>query len=225
MILRRFSLFIATVAFTSMAHATVTIHFDDPFNFGFPDGLKNASGVATNGMQWGVVVSTTDASFAGSGLAYDAYTSGAASAGFLNFGGTATDDYYIPGGFTATPGSGLNFGDGGLTAGAGSIFAPITIPFGTNNISATDKFALVWFASPGNSSTGGSKYGFFNDPSFVVGGDGGDPLFGDVFDGSLNSGLSANGTFQSVGAAPEPSRALLLAFGAVGMVVRRRRRA
>lgn len=211
---------------STASQATVTLHLYS--SAGLPNNLANGSVAITNGMQWGVIVDSAGDGFAGGGTSYTAYTPGSGTAGKLQFNGVDTDDYYIPGTFTVNAGVLIN-ADGGTTPGSGSIVDDVIVDFGltttgTNTISATDKFALVWFGSAGNTATAGSKYGFFADNSFVIGSDGGDPEFGAIFAGNDTTRAASN-TFQSVGASPEPSRVLLVVVGALGMVVRRRRRA
>lgn len=212
----------------SKSFADTTIQFYEPYSNGIVDNLANASGVAANGMRWGVIVSTTNATFAGSGpLAannYDAYAAGSNAAGFLSVGGVVTDDYYIPGALTVDGSLLFPGGDNGDTPGNGSILNDIAVAY-TNGISNGDRFALVWFASAGNASTAGSKYGFIEDASFVLPSDTGASVgYTTPFVGA-DALHTATNTFQSVGATPEPSRALLVGIGALGLVVRRRRRA
>ena len=204
------------------AWATTTLHFNDAYATGLPDNLANDVGVVSNGMRWGVIISTTDAAFAGGGTNYDEYAAGSNTAGFLSVGGVLTDDYFIPGTLTQNAAF-LAGGDGGATAGDGSILDDLTLTY-TNGISLNDKFGLVWFGSAGNTSTAGSKYGFFEDASFVLPGDGLDPIYGAAFQGT-DPIRSASNTFASLAPVPEPSRLLLLGFGAFGLMLRRRRQA
>lgn len=202
------------------AAATVTLHFNDAYTTGLPNNLANDVGTVSNGMRWGIVVSTTDASFAGGGTSYDAYTAGSATAGFLSHNGAITDDYYIPGTLTAD-GSFLAFGDGGTTAGGGSVVDDLSVSL-TNGVSVNDLFSLIWFGSAGNGSAVGDKYGLFTSPSFVMGSDGTDPVYGAPFEGN-DPVRTASNTFQSPTLAPEPSRVLFLALGGIGLLMRRRR--
>lgn len=202
------------------AHATVTLHFNDAYTTGLPNNLANAAGSVSNGMRWGIVVSTTDGSFAGGGTSYDAYTIGSATAGFLSHNGAVTDDYYIPGTFTAD-GSFLAAGDGGVTAGNGSIVDDLVVSL-TSGVSVNDLFTLIWFGSAGNGSAAGDKYGIFSSPSFVMTADGTDPIYGAAFEGN-DPIRSASNTFQSSSPIPEPSRVLFLALGGMGLLMRRRR--
>ena len=208
-------------AFISLpAAATVTLHFNDAYTTGLPNNLANATGTVSNGMRWGIVVSTTDASFAGGGTSYDAFGAGSATAGFLSHNGVVTDDYYLPGTLT-TDGSFLALGDGGTTAGAGSIVDDLAVSL-TNGVSVNDLFALIWFGSAGNGSAAGDKYGLFTSPSFIMGADGTDPVYGTPFAGN-DPVRTASNTFQNPSLVPEPSRVLFLALGSMGLLMRRRR--
>ena len=202
--------------------ATVTIQFSEPFAGGIPSNLANAAGTITDGMRWGIVVDTLGNGFANSGTSYDAYASGVTTAGFLGAGGSAGDDYYIPGTLTVNGlTSGLQEGDFTTVPGHGSILDDLTsIPL-TNGVSAGDKFALVWFSS--NTSTAGSKYGFFTDNSFLMPSDGNTTSYGSPFVGN-DSTRSATNTFASLAPVPEPSRVILLGVGAFGLISRRRRK-
>jgi hypothetical protein len=203
---------------TSAANATVTLQFNESFVSGIPSNFANAAGTVTNGMRWGIVVSTTDSSFAGGGLNYDAHGPGPGTDGFLSYAGSVTDDYYIPGTFTAD-GSILLEGDFVTPGGQGSIVDDIIVSL-TNGITQNDKFALVWFSD--NTSANGSKYGFFTDASFVMPADGSLTGYGAVFAGN-DPIRSASNTFGTV--IPEPSRAILLLGGMLGLAMRRRRSA
>jgi hypothetical protein len=217
------------LAFSTLtASATVTLSFNGNLGSGLISNLANSSGVATNGMNWGIVVSTTDAAFAGGGPSvYDSFAS-ANTAGFLSFGGSATDDYYVPGGVTLDT-SVLLEGDFTTPGGVGGIANDINNLALANGITAGDKFALVWFGSPGSTTTVGSSYGFFSHAAFVIPSDGQttatDGGLGDITLAYVGADpiRSANLTLAGAGPVPEPSRMMLLGFGLVGLFFRRRR--
>ena len=218
----------SSIFFHSSARADTTVQFYEPYTSGsgIPNNLANGSGTVTDGMRWGIVVSTTNGSFAGAGPlaanSYDAYLAGSSAAGFLSVGGVLTDDYFIPGTLT-TDASGLyGSGDNGTTPGSGSIIEDIGVTY-TNGVSTNDVFSLIWFGSAANASTAGSKYGFFSDPSFVLPSDTGATVaFGTPFAGN-DATRTASNTFQTIAAVPEPSRVLFLALGCMGFLMRRRR--
>ncbi len=202
---------------TCPALATVTLQFNESYVSGIPSNFANSSGIVTNGMRWGIIVSTSDSSFAGGGTSYDEYTYGPGTAGFLSYGGVATDDYYIPGFFTGDATSLLE-GDITTPGGQGSIIEDLIFSL-TGGVSTGDRFALIWFSD--NTSAAGSKYGFFTDTSFVLPSDGATGEYGAVFVG-VDPIRSASNTFAA-SVIPEPSRALLLFVGVVGLMMRRRR--
>ncbi len=211
--------FFLVLVFATGAHATVTIQFSEPFAGGIPSNFANSAGVITNGMQWGIVVDTTGNGFANSGTSYDAYAAGVTTAGFLGANGSLSDDYYIPGTVTKN-GAGLFEGDFTTQAGNGSIVDDLTSIALANGISAGDKFSLVWFST--STSGAGDRYGYFNDASFLVPADGATTSYGAPFVGN-DSPRSATNTFAAISGAPEPSRMLLVGFGALGLMMRRRR--
>ncbi|MBL9114284.1 MAG: PEP-CTERM sorting domain-containing protein [Verrucomicrobiaceae bacterium] len=211
---------IALLGATS-ASATVTISFNGAFFNGVVSNLSNSAGVAgINGMRWGIIVSTSDSDFAGAGPSaagsYYEYAAGAQVAGFMkDSGGALTDDYFIPGGLT-TDTSSLLEGDFTTPGGFGGIADDISSLALSGGISTGDKFALVWFESGTNM---GDKYGFFTHASWTIPSDGATEDYSTPFLGA-DPIRSANLTLQGV---PEPSRAVLLLGGVLGLAMRRRR--
>jgi len=222
---KTFFLALITLGFwASSARAAVSLQF---VNDGFISNLANASGVATNGMQWGIVISTTNGTFSGGGTSYGSVANIAAG-GFLTFGGNASDDYYIPGGLTqdSTGVPETNVG--------GSLGAPGTLGDDIANIALTGdasglglgagittgaKFGIMWFATNGAE---GAKYGFFTDPSFTIPGNGSTVDISAAFVGP-DVIRTASSTIASATVIPEPSRAFLLLGGVLGLAMRRRR--
>lgn len=202
-------------------------------------GFANSSGAVTDGMRWGLLFDTTGngfSGFTGSGNAtasgsngvYDAFVTTAS--GFLNANSSATDDYYwVPTNpaasivtSTLTAAGSDPGGSGGILTAQGSPVGTDTLPSGLN---AGDKFAIIWFES-GNAAGGGgaagNRYGIFTDASFVLPASGAGPFpFNSPFTGSVADATKAANL--TIAGAPEPSRALLLGFGAVGLMFRRRR--
>jgi hypothetical protein len=226
------SLFVASllIAGVQSASATVSLLFNGDSTSGLITGLANSSGTPVNGMRWGIVVSTTNGTFAGTGANnYDTFLAGPATAGFLNFGGSATDDYYIPGGFTLdtstfsegdfiTPGG--NGGIGNDIAGIALTGDIAGLGLGAG-ITTGDTFALIWF--PSNSSGASDTYGMLTNPGFVIPSNG---FPEDSYLASFNGvdpARPATQTFAGAGPVPEPSRMMLLGFGLVGLFFRRRR--
>jgi hypothetical protein len=207
---------------TAASKAASTISFDGSFQVGkgLLTNLANASGTVTNGMKWGIIVSTTDTSFSGSGLSYDAYAGGTSTAGFLSYGGSSTDDYFIPG-TTTVDSSGLTEGDFVTTGGNGGIVDPLTVPY-LLGVNQGDPFMIVWFSS--NTSAAGDKYGVLPDVTFSLPADGTllDDSYATAFVGT-DPVRTASNTFQNPTLAPEPSRVMFLALGGLGLLMRRRR--
>jgi hypothetical protein len=218
----RNALFAASASIFLCAGATnaaSVIQFYEPYFGGIADNLANAAGVATNGMRWGIVVDTSGNGFSGGGASYDGFASSGTTDGFFGFGGSMSDDYYIAGATTVDATAVFPSGDfGGSTPGFGSIVDDLIVNY-ANGVSANDSFALVWFDS--NSTAVGAKYGFFTHASFVLPTDGNTSSFGTPFQGP-DPIRAASNTFAGA-IIPEPSRALLLLGGVVGLFLRRRR--
>ena len=196
--------------------AAVTLQISAEYENGIASNFANQNGVVTNGMQYGIVISTTDSSFS-AGL-YDpmsnsVYTSG----GFLTIGGIATDDYYFVGGLTFNSTDDQE-GDFTTPGGNGTIGLVSNVPVLPDSgalASTGDPFALIWFST--NSANSGDFYGFMTDASFTM------PSTGTVDRSAPFVGADPirSATFQ-FDAIPEPSRALL--FGLAGMLTLFRRR-
>jgi hypothetical protein len=207
----------------SCSYGAVSINFNNEFDTGVPQGLSNQSGVATNGLVWGIVVDGS-----GNGLstasAYNvpSFVAGSSTILSLAAGNVATDDilYISTSGLTADT-SGSTEGNGTTFGGVGGIYDLASLAL-TNGVGTGDKFYVVWFD--------GSKAGTLTDPSFVIPSDGFTVALADPFvgvDPNRSAGLAYIGTSgTSTGAgltfAPEPSSALLGAIGALGLLRRRR---
>lgn len=210
--------------------ATVTLAFNGDSSSGLIAGLANSAGVATNGMRWGIVVSTSNTSFEGmNATGYDPFGPGPTTAGFLNFGGSASDDYYIPGGLTLDT-STWDEGNFTFKGGAGGIGNDITgialtgdasgVGLGAG-ITTGDKFALIWFSE--NTSGNGSNYGMLSIPQFLIPSNGAfEDSYLSAFEGN-DPIRAASFTFGGASVVPEPSRLMLLGLGFFGLFFRRRR--
>jgi len=211
---RIFAALALCLAFLGNANATTTLQFSLS-----PNGatnFANSSGVATNGMLWGVVIDSSGNGF--SSTAYDSFNSN--SSGFLSTGGSATDDYYF---FTntSTQSAGLPFFSG-VEAGNGAITTANNVPTtgdGVSGVASGDAFALIWFES--STANNGNRYGMFTNPAFTLQASG-IVNYSAVFTGS-DPIRSANLTIGGAGPIPEPSRVMLLGFGLAGLFFRRRR--
>lgn len=91
---------------------------------------------------------------------------------------------------------------------------------------AGKQFAIYWFESlTGTSATDGSDYGFYRDTDWIVPAVAGSYGFSSTPTGTdFLQNTAAQTAGLTVGAAPEPSRALLLGIGALGFMMRRRRK-
>ena len=196
------------VTLAANVHATVTLQFSTAT--AKLTNIQNAAGNAAGGLSWGIVVSTTDATFAGGGTAYDGFTFPAAHTPVaLTSGLAATDDiFYWGGNVTSASVGGTDGGTNVITTLSNMVYS--------GAIGAGDRFALLWLDSNSNN---GSKYGFLTDASFVLPPDGNTTSFSSIFAGPDPVRLADN-TF---GAIPEPSRFLLVALGVLGVGLRRRR--
>lgn len=200
-----------------IASGAVTLQISAEYENGIASNFANQAGVVTNGMQYGVVISTSDTSFS-AGLYDPMSPSVYATGGFLFVGGVATDDYYVPGGLTFNTTEDTE-GDFTTPGGNGTIGLVSNIPVTPDSgavASAGDLFALIWFSS--NSANSGDYYGFMTDVSFTM------PSTGTVDRSSPFVGADPirSATFQ-FDAIPEPSRAVLLGL-AGGLALFRRRR-
>ena len=208
---RSFALAALSLLFvTATSQATVTLQFSQT-SVGRATGFANSAGTITNGMNWGVLI---DGSGNGFSASYDAPTS-ASTSGFLFNNNVATDDYFVTTGLLTTTqtATGTDPGGAGGISSLANIFA--SYPSG---IGAGDAFRIIWFDG---APAAGSSYGLFSDASFTLPADGNTTSYASVFSGSTaDPAKPANLTFNSI---PEPSRALLFGFGALGLMFRRRR--
>ncbi len=204
--------------FATTSSATITLQMSVPFTGSVATNFANAAGVATNGMDWGVVVDTggTSGVFAmGSYLPFSITTPG-----FLSTASGLTDDYYFPAPISArtTNGAGLTELGGGNAGVNGTIGTIANVPFGgSTNIAQNQKFGLIWF-STNSASTVGAKYGFFADAALTV------PADSQTVDRSAPFAGTDPVRTASFSIVPEPSALTLLAVSSVLFVRRRFRR-
>ncbi|WP_397385303.1 PEP-CTERM sorting domain-containing protein [Prosthecobacter sp.] len=201
------------IAFISSVQAATTLQFSVS-----PDGatnFANASGTATNGMLWGVVIATSASFSSGS---YDTFNPSVS--GFLNSGGVATTDYYFATGLstqalTSPFFTGNEAGNGGIT----TAFGVPTTGDGVSGVDAGDKFGLLWL--PTSTAATNDNYGFYTNAAFTLQSSASVVNYSSVFAGA-DPIRSASFTVGA-SAVPEPSRAILAVLG-LGLITLRRRR-
>jgi MYXO-CTERM domain-containing protein len=200
------------IAFISSVQAATTLQFSVS-----PTGatnFANASGTATNGMLWGVVIATSASFSSGS---YDAFNPNVS--GFLNSGGVATTDYYFATSTSTQALTGPFFT--GNEAGNGAITTANNVPTtgdGVSGVVAGDKFGLLWL--PTSTAATNDNYGFYTNAAFTLQSSG-VINYSSVFAGA-DPIRSASFTVGA-SAVPEPSRAILAVLG-LGLITLRRRR-
>lgn len=204
---RKFGL-LALLALAQPASATITLTFSSDA-VGRASRFSNSAGTAgVNGMRWGIIVSTSDSTFASSyDGGFDINTSG-----FLSSGGVATDDYYVahPQWSTSPADAVTRNTDSTPTIGGtdpggdGSITGMASAPY--TNLSVGRPFQIVWFES---GSAVGDNYGTLGNTGstapFVLPADGGSSDFTAFFAGTAADPIrGAFSLFRSpVAAQPE----------------------
>lgn len=235
----KLAIFAALSVTAGPAFATVSLNFNGAFDTFVPQGLSNKSGVATNGLIWGILVDgnndgiSTYNSILNTGTKYDKLTGGLVSGQYtLSVSNVATDDVLIIGAtnFLTESTAGDQEGDFSTTGGTGGIYSIAGITYNQTPVAGpgagvgiNDKFYVVWFD--------GLVGGTLTDASFSLPADGSSfvdftaPFAG--VDPNRTAGLAYIGTGGgSTGAGialvPEPSAVLLGALGALGLLRRRR---
>lgn len=172
-------------------------------------GWGNSTTASTNGMTWGILVSST-------GAAFDANTVSTLSAALLNFSIPATPTgastpiqigttgFYFAEAQAQTSSSGPpTFSNGYMGADSLNL---------TGSVGSGDPFGVLWF--PTGTTTNGSAFGF-QVPTGI------NTLPSDG--SSITSGIVTTPGLATYTIAPEPSRAILAALG-LGLISLRRRR-
>jgi len=207
------------------ARASVTLQFSQ-VGVGRATGFANSSGVATNGMRWGIVVDTLANGISGAGPTMYDPGFDLSTAGFLMVNNVLTDDYYVPAISTidlVTPlVTSFQSGTGGDVGGNGGITAIGNVPFGGGTgISTGDPFGIIWFES---GSGIGNSYGVLENQSvsaeFDIPADGNTTSFASTYFTAVNPDAIKPANLMLT---PEPSRFLLLGLGGIGLLLRRRR--
>lgn len=170
-------------------------------------GWGNSTTASTNGMFWGLVVNSTGATFSGAATT----ELSAALQGFVipsvatpsNPVQIGTSDYYFVLAQTTTSASGPpTFTNGFMN----TVNFNLSGPVGTG-----DAAGLLWFAE--GTTTSGSHFGF-QDLGQTVPAD----------TANITTGWGGSPTLATtVVGVPEPTKAVLAAFGAFGLLARRRR--
>jgi len=205
------AVFAATTLLAQSAYATITLQFSLGITR-IASNFANAGGVATDGMNWGIIIDTNSNGFdLGS---YAPFTIGSALA--LSTGAGPSDDYYVPAPTTTADTSAFTETSTGAAGGHGTITIIPNVPFGTNGISLNDPFILVWFAS--NGAAAGDKYGAFSNAAFLVPSDGSTTDMSAPFAGADPLRLA------DLTIIPEPSSLLAMLSGAVTIGCARRGR-
>ena len=184
--------------------------------------IQNAAGTAAGGLNWGIIIDSNGNGFSEGGSSYlGGFAMPSGGGTYLsNSSGIVTDDYFYRGSTNNTTTASAT----GTDAGTNLITTISSVPFGVNDITTGDRYALIWFDT-GASTASGAKYGFLTDASalFAMPADGATVQFTSAnsspFSGADPVRLASN-TFAAV---PEPSRMILLGFGLVGVFFRRRR--
>lgn len=205
--LAKYVILTALFLYVARAQATVTMLFTE-IGVANATGFADSSGTPQNGMNWGIIVSTSD-SMLSAGL-YDVFDYN--TSGFLSINGILTDDYYVAQPVLTSTSSTIDTEPGG----DGSIYSITAVPYGgATNITQSDPFALIWFPT---APAVGSSYGVFTDSSFMIPSDGSNTSYSSVFLGP-DPAKPASYTF----AVPEPNRVVLLLLGGLPFLMRRRK--
>lgn len=232
MTLKKALAFGVVALFSTLAQATVTLSFSGTGARAI--GFLDNGGAGVTGMRYGVVIdSGSDGLFASGN--YASFNTAATVGAPVNIGligGGFSNDYFYTAasGNTTVASIGASGADNG---GAGAIGSLTGVPTqselqaalpGVFTGSSSYRFGIIWFDT---STAGGPYYGFYTDSSFVIPTAGPSVPFTTPFTGTSGPGdapKSASFNFTGAAPIPEPSRMMLLGFGLVGLITRRRRK-
>jgi len=214
------------LALSGSLHAAQTLQFAATGATGVFTNLQSSTGSTTSTLVWGIVVSTTNSTFAGSTAASPYDFSGLVVSDNLTLtngqaltvsNGTATDDrLYISSNLMSLSGTGDSSTGVARPTNLNSLIY-------SNGVTAGDSFALIWFdftTKTGQSMSLGDNYGMLALPGFVLPADAGSS----TSFASLGAGADPVRTASlELGVpVPETSTSLLGALGALALLRRRR---
>lgn len=197
----------------SAGAATVNIQISQGSNQA--TNFANAAGNVSNGLVWGLMISTGNNTFSTFAAGYQLSTS-------LN--GTLlpdTDDYFISSAVLTAQGTTTDLANPGKINILNGI--QMAVP-ATNAIVTGNQFAIVWFDSTVTSATqtltGGTSYGLLTNAAWTIPAGGATQNISASFTGSPDPVKLAD-DFVVTGV-PEPTTALLGLLGVAGLIRRRR---
>lgn len=193
------------------AHAaTVNIQISQGSNQA--TNFANKDGTISNGLVWGLMISTTNSTF--SQLPKDFQLGTSLNGGLI----AGTDDYFISSAVLTAQGTTTDAANPGKI----NIMNGININVAENAITTGQQFAIVWFDSSVTSATqavaGGTWYGLMTNATWTIPAAGATQNISTFFQTSPDP-VKAADDFQ---VAPEPSAMLLGLLGALGLLRRRR---
>jgi hypothetical protein len=211
------SIILSCVLLNGSLFAATTLQFSVPFSgfiaSNFADQFGNTN--PSTPLQWGIVIDTGGNGFSGLGQAYTEYAFGPSTSGFLQFGGVASDDFFLSSGSVLGDTSAL-LETGGTTQGGPGSLGNIIVNY-TGGIAPGQSYGIIWFST--NSTGANDFYGFLNMGAVlpadnIAAFDASAPFAG------VDPIRSATFQFQAI---PEPSRFLLIGFAGLLGLLRRRR--
>ncbi len=206
---------------TTGAQATVTLQFGSPTIHASNWG--DTGGGGTTKLVWGILIDSAgngflpiSDSYSGQGLSL---TAGAYQPLQDNLTHQPTDDLLFLSPALMIPVTNTN--DGGVV-GQNRITTIANVPIGigpSHPVDSGDHFMIVWFDSTvlNGGSMVGMRFGFFDNPAFVLPSDGATQPFTSIF-----TGPDALKPMTAKFDTPEPSTLMLSALGALGLIRRRR---
>ncbi|MES2996529.1 MAG: hypothetical protein V4733_06940 [Verrucomicrobiota bacterium] len=216
-VIKTLSLFAAT-ALTASAALTL--------NYEFAEALTSSSTVVPANTLWALVVDDGNNTFAGFGGDDSLFEANVTSPGVADTFFSENQSIALGG----VIGGGTIFALGGFTS-SGATSGQLNLNLGENGLTTGNQFAFYWF--PGATFTGGSSEtiddqvggvhsssteGGLLTSGMVIPGDGTTESVG-AFSVS-QGGSTPNAAFTAVTLIPEPTTALLAAFGALGLLRR-----